>query len=167
MKADVSFWEFYAKANYAVTDSFGVGAFLYYSPSVLNSGADGIFFGGNAKYTFTAFANGVQPYISGEVGYWDLGTSDVFYAVPAFPTGIPYKSYTTWSVGVGWTYKVFTSICAHRHRPEQGRLQRLHRRSRPPACQRHPRSIQVAWAPPAARALSLGFDDLTVNTNIK
>jgi len=108
MKADVSFWEFYAKANYAVTDSFGVGAFLYYSPSVLNSGADGIFFGGNAKYTFPAFANGVQPYISGEVGYWDLGTSDAFYAVPAFPTGVPYKSYTTWSAGIGWTYKVFT-----------------------------------------------------------
>ena len=109
MKADVSFWEFYAKANYAVTDAFGVGAFLYYSPSVLNSGADGIFFGGNAKYTFTAFANGVQPYVSGEVGYWDLGTSDVFYAFPpTLPAGIPFKSYTTWSVGFGWTYKVFT-----------------------------------------------------------
>jgi len=108
MKADVSFWEFYAKANYAVTDAFGVGVFVYYSPDVLKTGADGVFFGGNAKYTFPAFTNGVQPYISGEVGYWDLGKSDVFYAVPAFPTGVPYKSYTTWSAGIGWTYKVFT-----------------------------------------------------------
>ena len=114
-KADASFWEFYAKANYAVTDAFGVGAFVYYSPNVLNTGADGVFFGGNAKYTFTAFANGVQPYISGEVGYWDLGTSDAFYGCTIAlgclannPGGVPYKSYTTWSAGFGWTYKVFT-----------------------------------------------------------
>ena len=25
-----------------------------------------------------------------------------------YPNGIPYKSYTTWNLGVGWTYKVFT-----------------------------------------------------------
>ena len=44
-----------------------------------------------------------------------LGTSDSFYCTQvagvcggAFPTGIPYKSYTNWDVGVGFTYKVFT-----------------------------------------------------------
>ena len=26
----------------------------------------------------------------------------------AYPTGIPYKSYATWDLGVGFTYKVFT-----------------------------------------------------------
>jgi uncharacterized protein (TIGR02001 family) len=114
-KADASFWEFFAKANYAVTDNFGVGGFVYYSPNVLNTGADGVYFGGNAKYTFAAFANGVQPYVSGEVGYWDLGTSDAFYGCTIAggclannPGGVPYASYTTWNVGVGWTYKVFT-----------------------------------------------------------
>jgi len=28
--------------------------------------------------------------------------------VPAFPGGINYTDYTTWNVGLGWTYKVFT-----------------------------------------------------------
>jgi hypothetical protein len=101
-KSDASFWEFYAKANYAVTDAFTVGGYVYYSPSVLNTGADGVFFGGTAKYTFPAFANGVQPYVSGDVGYWDLGTTDAFYGTIALP------SYTTWNLGLGWTWKVFT-----------------------------------------------------------
>ena len=116
IKADVSFWEIYGKVNYAVTDAFSLGAFVYYSPSVLNTGADGVYFGGNAKYAFPAFANGVQFYVSGDVAYWDLGTSNSFYgttvASPAgggpFPGGIKYASYTTWSAGIGWTWKVFT-----------------------------------------------------------
>ncbi len=115
-KADWSFYEIFAKVNYAVTDQLGLGAFVYYSPNVLNTGADGVYFGGNAKYTFPAFANGVQWYTSGEVGYWDLGTSDGFYgcspAVGGCLTnnigGIPYKSYATWNLGIGWTWKVFT-----------------------------------------------------------
>jgi hypothetical protein len=110
IKKDLSFVEVYAKVNYAFNDNFGVGAYVYYSPSVLNSGADGVFFGGTAKYTFTAFANGVQPYISGEVGHWDLGTTDSFYGIPGtrFAGGIPLPSYTTWNAGFGWTWKVFT-----------------------------------------------------------
>jgi uncharacterized protein (TIGR02001 family) len=114
IKDDLSFWEFYAKANYTFNDNFGVGAYVYYSPSVLNSAADGVFFGGFAKYTFAAFANGVQPYISGGAGYWDLGTTDSFYGCTPpgctgnFAAGIPLPSYATWDVGVGWTWKVFT-----------------------------------------------------------
>jgi hypothetical protein len=112
-KKDASFYEVYAKVNYAVTDAFGVGAYVYYSPNVLNTGADGVFFGGTAKYTFAALANGIQPYISGEVGHWNLGTSDGFYACLAGclkngPQGINYKDYSTWNVGFGWTWKVFT-----------------------------------------------------------
>jgi uncharacterized protein (TIGR02001 family) len=102
VKADFSFWEFYAKANYAVTDAFTVGAYVYYSPSVLNTGADGTFFGGTVKYTFPAMSNGMQWYASGEIGYWDLGTTDSFYG------NTPLPSYTTWNLGVGWTWKVFT-----------------------------------------------------------
>jgi uncharacterized protein (TIGR02001 family) len=110
IKKDVSFVEAYAKVNYAFNDNFGVGAYVYYSPSVLNSGANGVFFGGTAKYSWTAFSNGVAPYISGEVGHWSLGTSDAFYGFPGTPLagGIPYKDYTTWNIGVGWTWKVFT-----------------------------------------------------------
>jgi hypothetical protein len=110
IKSNLSFWEVYGKVNYAFNDNFGVGAYVYYSPSVLNSGASGVFYGGTAKYTWAAFANGVQPYISGEVGRWDLGTTDSFYGIPgtAFAGGIPLPSYTTWNVGFGWTWKVFT-----------------------------------------------------------
>jgi len=108
IKKDLSFYEIFARMNYTVNDNISLGAYAYYSPSVLNSGADGVFFGGTAKYTWAAFSNGVQPYISGEVGHWSLGTSDTFYATAAFPGGIPYKDYTTWNVGFGWTWKVFT-----------------------------------------------------------
>jgi len=114
IKRDLSFVEGYAKANYAVTDAFTVGAYVYYSPSVLNSGATGVFYGGLAKYTFPAFSNGVQPYISGDLAYWSLGKADSFYACFAptctvsSPTGIQLPSYATWDVGVGWTWKVFT-----------------------------------------------------------
>jgi hypothetical protein len=115
IKKDLSFWEAYGKVNYTFNDNFGVGAYVYYSPSVLNSGARGVFFGGTAKYTWAAFANGVQPYISGEVGHWDLGTTDSFYGCTIAlgclannPNGIPLPSYTTWNIGVGWTWKVFT-----------------------------------------------------------
>jgi hypothetical protein len=108
IKADLSFWEVYARALYNVSDAFAVSATFAYSPSVLNSGARGFYYSGNAKYTFAALPNGVKPYVSGEVGYWDLGTSDAFYGVPAFPGGIPYKSYAHWNLGAGWTYKIFT-----------------------------------------------------------
>lgn len=109
-KRDWSFYEIFAKVNYALNDQIGLGAFVYYSPNVLNTGADGVYFGGNAKYTFPAMTNGMQWYASGEVGHWDLGTSDAFYGLPGtiFAGGIPYKSYTTWNIGLGWTWKVFT-----------------------------------------------------------
>jgi hypothetical protein len=108
VEANVSFWEVYAKATYNVTDAFVIGFGFAYSPSVLNSAARGYYYSGNAKYTFPAFANGVKPYVSGEVGYWNIGTTDAFYAVPAFPAGIPYPKYTHWNVGLGWSWKVFT-----------------------------------------------------------
>jgi uncharacterized protein (TIGR02001 family) len=116
IKADLSFVEVFGKVNYTVNDNIVLGGFAYYSPSVLNSGADGVFFGGSAKYTWAALPNGVQPFISGEVGHWSFGTTDSFYGcTPAVggclannPGGIPLPDYTTWNVGFGWTWKVFT-----------------------------------------------------------
>jgi uncharacterized protein (TIGR02001 family) len=115
IKADVSFWEVYGKVNYTVNDNIALGAYVYYSPNVLNTGASGVFYGGTAKYTWAAFSNGVAPYISGEVGHWALGTSDAFYGCTITagclannPGGVNYKDYTTWNVGFGWTWKVFT-----------------------------------------------------------
>ncbi len=107
MKKDVSFWEFYFKGSYNLTDALAVGAGVYYSPSVLNTGARGIYYNLNAK--FTGGALGIfTPYISGEFGFWDLGVSDGFYGIPIGLTGVPYKDYAHWNIGAGLTYKVFT-----------------------------------------------------------
>jgi hypothetical protein len=50
VKADLSFWEAYGKAVYAVNDQFWFGGAAYWSPSVFNSGAEGTFLAGTAKY---------------------------------------------------------------------------------------------------------------------
>jgi hypothetical protein len=117
VKADVSFWEVYGKATYAANDNLAFGGSVFYSPSVLNSGADGTYIAGNAKYTIpnAPLPAGVGVFISGDLGHWYLGTSDSFYCTQvggicggSFPTGIPYKSYTNWDAGLAFTYKVFT-----------------------------------------------------------
>ena len=114
MKKDVSFFEVYGKLNYTINDNWAVGVNEYYSPNFLNSGAWGNYSSLTAKWTApsTTFgASGVGMYVSGEFGRQWLGTSDAFYGTgvgTVFANGIPYKSYNTWNVGVGFTYKVFT-----------------------------------------------------------
>ena len=117
IKRDLSFVEVFAKGTYTVNDQVAFGAAVYYSPSVLNSGAPGTYVSGNVKLTApsTALPDGFGLYASGEVGHWFLGTSDKFYCTQPgvgcgglFPNGIPYKSYTTWNLGVGITKSVFT-----------------------------------------------------------
>jgi uncharacterized protein (TIGR02001 family) len=114
MKKDVSFFEAYGKLNYTINDNWAVGANEYYSPNFLNSGAWGDYASLTAKYTAPATlfgASGVGMYVSGEVGRQWLGTSDSFYGTGVgtfYAAGIPYKSYDTWNIGIGFTYKVFT-----------------------------------------------------------
>lgn len=117
MKKDVSFMEVYGKVNYTINDNWAVGVNEYYSPNFLNSGAWGDYASVTAKYTApsTVFgSSGVGMYVSGEFGRQWLGTSDSFYGVPQiapFPNytrGVPYASYNTWNIGIGFTYKVFT-----------------------------------------------------------
>jgi uncharacterized protein (TIGR02001 family) len=109
IKADLSFWEIYAKGTYTVNDQFSFGGSLYWSPSVLSSGAEGTYLAGTAKYILpTVLPNGIGWFVSADVGHWFLGTTDSFYAVTGFPGGIPYQSYTNWDVGVAFTWKQFT-----------------------------------------------------------
>jgi uncharacterized protein (TIGR02001 family) len=110
-KQDASFWEVYGKGTYTVNDNFNFGGSVWYSPSVVNTGAWGVYYAGNVTLTAptTWFSNGIGMYTSADVGYWNLGTSDLFYAAPpAFPTGVKYTSYTNWDVGLGITWKVLT-----------------------------------------------------------
>jgi uncharacterized protein (TIGR02001 family) len=113
MKKDVSFMEIYGKANYTVNDSWQFGVTEFYSPNFLNSGAWGDYASIVGKYTApgTLFGKtGIGLYVSGEFGRQWLGTSDAFYGLPGtrFAAGIPYASYNTWNIGLGFTYKVFT-----------------------------------------------------------
>jgi uncharacterized protein (TIGR02001 family) len=110
IKKDLSFWEVYAKGTYTVNDQVSLAGAAFYSPSVLNSGANGTYVSGGARFAApsAAMPEGWGLYLSGEAGHWFLGTSDAFYGVAGFPNGIPYKSYTTWNVGVGITKSVFT-----------------------------------------------------------
>jgi uncharacterized protein (TIGR02001 family) len=109
IKADLSFWELYGKATYTFNDQLTFGGSVFWSPSVLNSGADGTYVAGTAKYNLpSVLPHDIGWFVSGDVGHWFLGTSDSFYGTAAFPAGIPYKSYTNWDAGLGFTWKQFT-----------------------------------------------------------
>jgi Bacterial protein of unknown function (Gcw_chp) len=113
-KADASFYEWYGKATYTVNDNLSFGVQEWYSPSVVNTGAHGWYSAGNITLTAptTWFTNGIGAYISGDVGYWSLGTSDSFYGVVSplgnYAAGVPYTSYWNWDAGLGFTWKAFT-----------------------------------------------------------
>jgi uncharacterized protein (TIGR02001 family) len=111
IKKDLSFFEVYGKVNYTFNDNFSLGGNVYYTPSFLNSGAEGTYASivGKAIAPSAWFGtSGIGMYVSGEFGRQWLGTSSSFYGVPAFPNGINYADYNTWNVGIGFTYKVFT-----------------------------------------------------------
>jgi uncharacterized protein (TIGR02001 family) len=115
VKSNVSFIEFYAKATYTINDQWAVGAQYWYSPSVLNSGAPGNYVTGNITFTEPSTwwgSTGLGGYVSADVGWWGLGTSDSFYGtgIPGNPffAGVKYTSYWNWDAGLGFTYKAFT-----------------------------------------------------------
>ena len=118
IKKDLSFFEVYGKVLYTINDNWALGANYYYTPSFLNSGADGNYVSGTVKWTAppTLLPMGLGMYISGEFGRQFLGTSDSFYGTAIasplgggpFPFGIDYRDYNTWNAGIGFTYKVFT-----------------------------------------------------------
>jgi hypothetical protein len=114
VKSNESFTEFYAKATYTFNDQWAAGVQYWYSPSVSNTGAPGNYVVGNLTYTApsTWFQNGLGMYVSGDLGYWGLGTSGTFYGTGIvgnpFFNGVKYTSYTQWDAGLGFTWKAFT-----------------------------------------------------------
>jgi uncharacterized protein (TIGR02001 family) len=121
IKGDTNFWEVYAKATWTPIEPLALGVNFYYTPSFLNSGADGEYLSGTIKYTGSGLPNGIGWYISAEVGYQWLGTTDSFYGIAAgtpilgggvtsgiFAAGVPLTDYLTWNVGLGFTWKAFT-----------------------------------------------------------
>jgi uncharacterized protein (TIGR02001 family) len=106
--SDASFYEVYGKATWTVNDYIALGANIYYSPSFLNTGAEGLYYSGTAKFTApgTWFPSGIGAYLSGELGRQYLGTTNNIPGVYSPPVNL--ADYTTWNVGVGFTWKVFT-----------------------------------------------------------
>jgi uncharacterized protein (TIGR02001 family) len=106
--SDASFWEVYGHATWTVNDYIALGANAFYTPSYLHTGADGLYYSGTVKLTAPSswLPGGIGAYASGELGYQYLGTTNADGFVYITPVDLP--SYTTWNVGVGFTWKVFT-----------------------------------------------------------
>ena len=135
-KRSASFYEVYGKVNITLNDQFAVGFNEYYAPDFFNVGAWGNYTSVTAKWTApsTIFSlSGIGMYISGEFGRQWVGKTDAFYGVMSplgnFAAGIPEPSYNTWSIGVGFTYKVFTLDVRYSDTNlSKGFVQRLHQR---------------------------------------
>ncbi len=108
-----TFEEIYIKPSYTVNDNVTIGGNFFYSPSFLNTGADGEYISGTAKFTgsgdFSAFS------LSGEFGHQFLGKVDSVYSGNN-PAGYVYignalgqlPSYDAWNVGASYTWKFVT-----------------------------------------------------------
>ena len=119
VKANLNFFELFAKSTFTLNEGVALGGAVYYSPSVVNSGATGTYVSSNLKFTAprTLLPEGLGAYWSAEAGYWFLGTTDAFYCTQNaagtacggfFPNGIPYRSYANWNLGFCVTKSVFT-----------------------------------------------------------
>lgn len=129
IKRDLSFIEYYGKVTWTPTDTFAIGAAVYYDPDWLQFGTSGTFASGNVKFTAPSawMPKGAGAYLSAEIGRYWFGTTDSFYCTVGtngrcggpnanngfpngtlYPNGVPLPDYTTWNVGVGLTWSVFT-----------------------------------------------------------
>lgn len=110
-----SFFEGYFKPTYAVTDTLTLGLNFFATPSYLNTGADGEYLSGTAKWILpgqlSAFA------VSGEYGYQWLGNVDgvysnnnfaPFYTYVGNPVTGKLPSYAYWNAGVAYTWRFAT-----------------------------------------------------------
>lgn len=114
---DTDFWEVYAKLLYTFNDNWAVGGNVYFSPDWLNTGASGTYASATLKYTGTALPSGWGWYVSGEAGYYWLGTTDpivtptgvaIYYDALGAVVAADLPDYAYWNVGLGFTYKAIT-----------------------------------------------------------
>ncbi len=103
---DYNYWEIYFKPTYAFNDMITVGANVYYGDSYAGSGASETYLSGTLKLDFSKYSpvQDVGFYVSGELGYQWLGTTTAYVAWNNYTK----PDYTTWNVGLGFTYKAAT-----------------------------------------------------------
>jgi uncharacterized protein (TIGR02001 family) len=109
------FYEIYGKVGYDFGNGFSIGGNIYYTPDLLHysetfsglglpsSKPDAIYYSGTAAYAFPQKFWDISTKISGELGYWDISTSDFLLAGA---TANP--SYTYWNAGISFAYKSLT-----------------------------------------------------------
>jgi hypothetical protein len=104
--SDTDFWEIYGKLTWTATDWLTINPYVYYSPDYLRTGANATYAGGIVKLTAPSawFPTDWGVYLSGEAAHYWIGTFNAFG--PGLAFDLP--DYTTWNIGVGATYKVFT-----------------------------------------------------------
>jgi uncharacterized protein Gcw-chp len=96
LPGNISFWEVFGKATYYADRQLSFGGQVYWTPTVLNSGAEATYVDGWARYVLPPiFPKDFGWFISAEAGHWFRDTS-------------PYPSYTNWNAGLAFTWKQFT-----------------------------------------------------------
>ena len=103
--ANTDQWEVYGKVTWTATDWLAIGPYVYYTPNWLGTGAKATYAGSTVKFTLPSawFWTDWGAYVSGEAAHYWIGTLTAFGA-----PFIDLPDYTTWNVGIGATYKVFT-----------------------------------------------------------
>jgi uncharacterized protein (TIGR02001 family) len=110
---DSDFYEFYAKASYAVTPALTIGGNIFYTPDLLNysetfatggitADAAATYASVTAKWVTPWTSGDLGAYISGELGHWWI--DDKGWAAALLPD----PSYTYYNVGLAFTYKALT-----------------------------------------------------------
>ncbi len=104
---DINYWEVYFKPTYAINDIVTVGGNLYYGNSYAGTGASEVYLSGTLKINLPNYTSYKDWgwYISGEVGYQWLGTTDLNNI---FLSNYTLPDYATWNVGLAFTYKAMT-----------------------------------------------------------
>jgi hypothetical protein len=94
--SQLSYWEVFGKAVYAVDRQFSLGGQVAWTPSVMDSGAEATYAAGWARYVLPrVLPKDFGWYISAEAGHW-------------FRDDSPYPSYTNWNAGLAFTWTQFT-----------------------------------------------------------
>ena len=99
-----SYLEIYFKPSYAITDAFTVGGNLYFAPNWNAYHVRETYASVTAKYTFPFAVS-----VSGELGREWIGALRPGTIFNAGPNSFSFKDYTTWNVGVSYTYKQLTA----------------------------------------------------------
>lgn len=101
---NTDFTEVYGKVSYTFAETLTVGANVFYAWDWLGTGASGTYASVTAKYALP-FLEGLS--VSGELGHYWLGTTNLAIWSTNPPTNLP--DYTYWNAGLSYTYKNLTA----------------------------------------------------------